>query len=75
VKDIFCFRIKRTVDAYRKISLRNVQVRIKNARPRQEVTVRIYLQNDGIAELRVWDGDTLLDVQRVKTDDLKLVHF
>ena len=74
-KDIFCIRIGRTVDAYRKIALHNLQLRVKNARPRQKVIVRMYPQEDGVTELRVWSDCTLLDVQRVKTVDLKAVHF
>ena len=75
MKDIFCIRIERTVDAYRKISLHNLQLRVNNARPRQKVTVRMYPQEDGVTELRVWSECTLLDVQRVKTVDLKTMHF
>jgi len=75
VKDIFCIRIERTVDAYRKIALHNLQLRVKNASPRQKVIVRMYPQDDGVTELRVWSECRLLDVQRVKTDDLKTVHF
>jgi len=75
VKDIFCIRIERTVDAYRKISLHNLQLRVNNARPRQKVTVRMYPQEDGVTELRVWSECALLDVQRVKTVDLKTMHF
>lgn len=75
VKDIFCIRIQRTVDAYRKITLHNLQFRVKNAKPRQAVIVRMYPQGNGVTELRVWSEHTLLDVQRVKTDDLKMVHF
>lgn len=75
VKDIFCIRIQRTVDAYRKITLHNLQFRVKNAKPRQAVIVRMYPQDNGVTELRVWSEHTLLDVQRVKTDDLKMVHF
>jgi len=75
VKDIFCIRVQRTVDAYRKIALHTVQLSVKNAKPRQTVVVRMYPQEDGLTELRIWSDHTLLDVQRVKTDDLKGVHF
>ena len=75
VKDIFCIRTARTVDAYRKIALHTLQLRVKNARPRQKVIVRMYPQEDGVTELRVSSDCTLLDVQKVKTNDLKAVHF
>jgi hypothetical protein len=35
VKDIFCLRIKRTVDSYRCVSLSNVTLKIKNASPHE----------------------------------------
>ncbi len=75
VKDIFCIRIQRTVNPYGKISLYNLQLRVKNARPKQAIIVRMYPQEDGLTELRMWSEHTLLDVHRVKTDDLKAVHF
>ena len=67
--------IERAVEAYRKIALHTLQLRVNNARPRQKVTVRMYPQEDGVTELRVWSEFTLLDVQRVKTVDLKTMHF
>ena len=75
VKDIFSIRIQRTVNPYGKISLYNLQLRVKNAKPKQAIIVRMYPQEDGLTELRMWSEQTLLDVHRVKTDDLKAVHF
>ena len=75
VKDIFCLRIERTIDSYRKISLNNLQLRVNNAVPRKRVTLRIYPLNKDISEVRFWCDDKLIDVQRVKNSDLKSVHF
>jgi hypothetical protein len=42
VKDIFCIRIKRTTDCYRKISLNNLELRVKNTNPHETINLRIY---------------------------------
>lgn len=75
VKDIFCLRIERTIDSYRKTSLNNLQLKVNNATPGKRVTLRIYPLNKGISEVRFWCDDKLIDVQRVKNSDLKGVHF
>ena len=74
-KDIFCIRINRTIDAYRKISLNNLQLKVNNATPRETVTLRIYPLNKSLSEVRFWCNGRLLDVQKVKNRDLQGVHF
>jgi hypothetical protein len=74
-KDIFCMRIERIVDAYRRISLHNFQVTIHNSHPRDMVTIRIYPLNHDLLELRFWCRDKLIDVQRLKVNELGGVHF
>lgn len=75
VKDIFCLRMKRTVDSYRRVSINNLQLKVNHATPRKEVNLRIYPQNQDISEIRFWCEDKLIDVQRIKNSDLKGVHF
>ena len=75
VKDIFCLRIERTIDSYRRISLNNLQLKVNNATPGKRVTLRIYPLNKGISEVRFWCDNKLIDVQRVKNSGLKGVHF
>jgi hypothetical protein len=75
VKDIFCLRVERTIDAYRKISLHNLQLKVNNATPRKRVTLRIYPLNKDVSEVRFWCDYTLIDIQRVKNSDLTGVHF
>src|SRR5512139_1787398 len=75
VKDIFCLRMKRTVDSYRRISINNLQLKVNHATPRKEVNLRIYPLNKDISEIRFWCEDKLIDVQRIKNTDLKGVHF
>jgi len=75
VKDIFCLRVNRTIDPYRKISINNLQMKVNNATPRKIVTLRIYPLNNDISEVRFWCDDNLIDIQRVKNSDLRVVHF
>ena len=75
VKDIFCLRIDRTIDPYRRISLNSLQLKVNNATPKKRVTLRIYPLNKDISEVRFWCDNTLIDIQRVKNSDLKGVHF
>jgi hypothetical protein len=75
VKDIFCLRVNRTIDSYRRISINNLQLKVNNATPRKMVTLRIYPLNRDVSEIRFWCDDTLIDIQRVKNSDLKVVHF
>ena len=75
VKDIFCLRINRTIDAYRKISINNLQLKVNNATPRETVNLRIHPMSNGIAEVRFWCNNKLIDVQRLKNSDLNTVHF
>jgi len=74
-KDIFCLRINRTIDSYRKISINNLKLKINKAVPREAVNLRIYPLNNSLSEVRFWCNGELLDVQNVKNKDLQGVHF
>lgn len=74
-KDIFCLRANRTIDAYRKISLNNLKLKINKAVPRETVNIRIYPLNNSLSEVRFWCNGKLLDVQNVKNKDLQGVQF
>ncbi len=76
LKDIFCFRIDRTVDAYRAVSVNNLQIKFNNAPIRETVNLRIHPdQKSGLSEVRFWFKDQLLDVQFIKTHLLGLSTF
>ncbi len=75
VKDIFCLRLDRTVDAYRRVSLNNRPLAVNHANPGDTLNVRLYPMANGFTELRFWRTDQLLDVQQLKTIDLKGVQF
>jgi hypothetical protein len=75
VKDIFCLRLDRTVDAYRRVSVNNRPLAINRATPGDTLNVRFYPMTNGLTELRFWRDDQLLDIQQLKTIDLKGVQF
>lgn len=75
IKDIFCLRINRTINSYRQISLNNLQLKVNGATPGETVNLRIYPMSNGIAEVRFWCKDKLIDVQKIKNNDLNIVHF
>lgn len=75
VKDLFCFRIDRIVNPYRKISINNLVLKVNNAAPRDKVNIRIYPLSPVMAEVRFWSHNKLIDVQRLKISDLNVVHF
>lgn len=75
VKDIFCLRLERTIDSYRKISLNNLQLKVNHATPGKTVTLRIYPLSATLSEIRFWCEETLLDIQKIKNSDLKGVQF
>ena len=73
-KDIFALRLKRTINAYRKISISNLEIKL-NSTPRETVNIRIYPLNSQTSEVRFWVRDELIDIQKLKNSDLKMVHF
>jgi hypothetical protein len=74
-KDLFCFRVQRVTNAYRRISLDTLQFSVRGVSPHQPVTLRIAPRTRHLAEIRFWHQDRLVDVQTVKIQDLKGVSF
>jgi hypothetical protein len=74
VKDIFCLRMDRTVDSYRRVSINHVQFKV-HADPRKQVNLRIYPLDDQLFEIRFWCERKLIDVRKAKSSDLEGVHF
>ena len=74
-KDIFCLRLDRTADAYRQISINNIHLKVNNLNPYEPVNLRVYPLNSTFSEVRFWSNGNLLDVQKLKNDILKTVHF
>jgi hypothetical protein len=75
VKDIFCLRLERIVDAYRKISLHTLSLKLNGVNPGDVLNLRLYPLNPITTELRCWRRHSLLDVRLIKNTDLKGVQF
>ena len=70
-KDLFCLRLQRTTDGYRKISINSIPVKVNGVDPYQDLKIRIYPLNPAVSELRFWHQDQLVDIQTFKNSDLK----
>lgn len=76
IRDIFCVRIKRTVDSYRYVSVQNYKLRIPKVSPREEVELRLYPDLKwGFVEVRIWHEGEFIQSQKVKFEDLPIVQF
>jgi len=75
VKDIFCLRMDRTIDPYRRISINNLQLKVNHASPGKTVNLRLSPSTNEISEIRFWCEGKLIDIQRIKNSDIKGVHF
>ena len=75
-KDIFCLRAERIVNPYRKISFNNLEFKIEGVPIRGTVQLRIIPDKlSGLAEVRFWYDNKLVGIQKIKNEDLNLVHF
>ncbi|MCL0078992.1 hypothetical protein M1O56_04945 [Dehalococcoidia bacterium] len=75
-KDIFCLRMERTVNAYRKISINKPELKVAGTPIREQVQLRIIPDKEsGLAEIRLWYNNKLVGIQKAKNEDLNLVHF
>jgi len=75
-KDIFCLRVDRMVNSYRKVSINNLELRVSSAPLHERIQLRITPdQESGLSEVRFWHEGELLGIQKVKNSDLNLVHF
>jgi len=76
MKDIFCIRINKTVDAYHKISINGFKLRVRGVPLREKVEIQVVPnQESGVSELRFWYKRKLVDVQKVKNSDINIVRF
>ena len=75
-KDIFCLRIDRMVNSYRKVSINNLELRVPKAPLHENIQLRISPDKEsGVSEVRFWHKDEFLGNQKVKNSELNLVHF
>ena len=74
-KDIFCLRVERMVNPYRKISINNLELKVPGAPLHERIQLRIIPDKEsGISEVRFWYRDNFLGHQKVKNTDLNLVQ-
>lgn len=74
IKDVFCLRINRIVNAYRKVSLGGFEMKVPKADPK--MYVQLHLRVDEIkkvTEVRFWHKEQFLGHQIVKSSDLTLI--
>jgi len=75
-KDIFCLRVERMVDSYRKVSINNLELKVPSAPLHERIQLRIVPDKEsGVSEVRFWYRDKFLGSQKVKNSDLNLVQF
>jgi len=76
VKDVFCLRVDRMVDSYRKVSINNLELKVPGAPLHERIQLRIVPDKEsGLSEVRFWHRDEFLGKQKVKNSDLNLVQF
>jgi len=75
-KDIFCLRVERMVNPYRKVSINNLELKVPGAPLHERIQLRIVPDREsGLSEVRFWHRDEFLGSQKVKNSDLNLVQF
>lgn len=75
-KDIFCIREERTTNAYRKVSIDGIELKVPGIDPYEKVELRMVPDEDtGLTEIRFWHEEKLRDVQKIKISDLKSLHL
>lgn len=75
-KDIFCLRATRTVNAYRKISLKGLEIKVPGILPKQDVELRMVPDfKTGLVEIRFWHNGRFTGFQKIKITDLPIVQF
>lgn len=75
-KDIFCIKEERTTNAYRKISIDGLELKVPGVDPYEQVELRMVPDKEaGLIEIRFWYRGKFIGIQRVKSTDLKKMNF
>jgi hypothetical protein len=76
VNDIFCLRAERIINAYRKISLDGLELKVPKGVPRDKVQIRLVPdEKTGLTDVRFWVDNIYLGNYKIKSCELKLVQF
>jgi hypothetical protein len=74
--DIFCIRIQRMIDSYRKVSVGGCELRVPNGNPKDTVELRISPdQENSLVRVRFWQRNIFLGEILEKMDNLQIVPF
>lgn len=74
--DIFCLKMERVVNSYRKISINNHEIKVPNGIPRQTVDLNIVPDNKkGLIKIRFWQKNIFLGQHIDKLCNLPIVRF
>jgi len=74
-RDIFCLRVERMVNPYRKVSINNLELKVPGAPLHERIQLRISPDKEsGVSEVRFWYRDNFLGSQKVKNSELNLVQ-
>ena len=75
-KDIFCLRMTRVVDSYRKISVQGTILHVPVVPPHEEVELRLSLDlPHQLTDIRFWYNKQCVGSQKMKIDDFPVVRF
>lgn len=75
-KDIFCLRVDRMVNSYRKVSINNLELKVTGAPLHERIQLRVVPDREsGISEVRIWYKDNFLGSQKVKNSEINFVQF
>ena len=74
-KIFFAWDLIESSDAYRKISIDNIHLKVNNLDPHEHLNLRIYPLYSVYSKVRFWANNKLLDAQKLKNDVFKSVHF
>jgi len=75
-KDVFCLLAERVVNPYRKISFNNLEFKLSGASVRDTIQLRIVPNRQkGTAEIRFWRDSDFLGTEKIRLEDVDLVHF
>ncbi len=76
LKDIFCIRIQRMVNNYRRVAIAGEEFPVPNGSPGWDVDLRITPDfPNKLAVIRFWQEDNFLGEQKVRMNKLKSVQF
>jgi len=75
-KDVFALRGTRTTNAYRKVSINGVELKVPGVDPYKPVDLRMVPNPEtGLTEIRFWHNGKLVSTQKVQTYALKGMRF